>query len=77
LIQENFRDGQRIQEFKLEALTQAGWRNLFTGTTVGYKRIVRFDPVTSSKVKLKITSSRDTPQIATVGLYRIELEIGN
>ncbi len=61
--------GQRICEFSLEALGSAGWKEFARGTTVGYKRLFRFDPVTASKVRLRIFDSRVCPTVSGLGLY--------
>ncbi|MEG1400914.1 alpha-L-fucosidase [Bacteroides sp.] len=70
LLQENITQGQRIEEFMLECLTGSEWRTVATGTTVGFKRILRFDSVTCNKVRITILKSRDVPQLAEVGLYK-------
>ncbi|MBP7053761.1 MAG: alpha-L-fucosidase [Phycisphaerae bacterium] len=61
--------GQRISEFTLEALTSSGWKEFARGTTVGYKRLFRFDPVTASKVRVRILDSRVCPTVSGLGLY--------
>ena len=61
--------GQRISEFSLEALTREGWKEFARGTTVGYKRLFRFDPMTGSKVRLRIHDARVCPTISGLGLY--------
>lgn len=70
LIQENITQGQRVEEFALEYWMDGSWRVAARGTTIGYKRILRFTPVTAKRVRIVITSSRDTPQIAEIGLYQ-------
>ena len=44
------------------------------GTTVGYKRILRFDPVEVEKVRVVVIESRDLPQIAEIGFYKASEE---
>ncbi len=70
-LQENIKMGQRIESFKLEYWDQTTWKEIATGTTVGYKRILRFEPVTTDKVRLHILSSRLNPTIAEFGLYKL------
>ena len=70
-LQENIRIGQRIEEFKLEYLDKGVWKEILRGMTVGYKRIMRFAPVTTNKVRLSILSSRLNPTIAEFGLYKL------
>lgn len=70
LLQENIRVGQRIERFILEYSERGEWKKAAEGTTVGYKRLLRFDPVTASKLRLRILSSRLNPTLAEFGLYK-------
>ena len=70
MLQENFRHGQRVESFILESFDSNGWKEIARGTTIGYKRILRFDPIRADKVRLRITSSRDVPEIIHFGLYK-------
>ena len=69
-LQENIRIGQRIEKFALEYLDGNNWHEIVRGTTVGYKRLLRFHPVTASKVRLRIIASRQPPALAEFGLYK-------
>ena len=70
-LQENIRIGQRIESFKLEYWDKNAWKEVAVATTVGYKRILRFAPVTTNKVRLSILSSRLNPTIAEFGLFKL------
>jgi len=39
------------------------------GTTVGVRRILRFEPVTASRVRLRVTKARACPAVAEVALF--------
>lgn len=70
MIQENIAIGQRIEHFMLEYyVPQKGWVTCAEGTTVGYKRIIKFPEVSASSFRLKILSSRMEPTISEFGLY--------
>jgi alpha-L-fucosidase len=69
-LQENISVGQRIEQFELDYWNGDAWKRIAEGTTVGYKRLIRFDPITTQKVRLKIISSRLNPTIAELGLYQ-------
>jgi alpha-L-fucosidase len=69
MLQENIAIGQRIEKFDLEYWDGTSWKKAAEGTTVGYKRLLQFDPVTTDKVRLKINSSRLNPTIAELGLF--------
>jgi alpha-L-fucosidase len=70
LLQENIRVGQRIEKFIVEYKEGDDWKKLTEGTTVGYKRLLRFPAVTSQAIRIRILSSRLNPTLAEVGLYR-------
>jgi len=68
-LQENIRKGQRIEQFVLEYWVDGEWKKAAEGTTVGYKRLLRFEDVTATQVRLRILSSRLEPHLAEMGLY--------
>ena len=69
LIQEYIKLGQRIKEFEVEAWENNAWRLVASGTTVGYKRILAFDPVSTEKIRIRIKGSRACPVLSRVSLY--------
>jgi alpha-L-fucosidase len=73
MLQENIRVGQRIEEFTLEAWDGIAWRPLARGTTVGYKRLLRFPEATTDRVRLTILRSRTSPTLASFGLFKLAL----
>lgn len=73
-IQENIKIGQRIESFELQYLTDKGaWVTATTGTTVGYKRLLRFPNIKTKMGRLVIHSSRLNPTISEIGFYFIDL----
>ncbi len=70
LLQENIRKGQRVENFVFEYEKDGVWKQLILGTTIGFKRLLRFDEVTAQKLRLRISSSRLNPHIAEVGIYK-------
>ena len=69
LLQENITEGQRIEDFALECWMDNQWKVVAEGTTIGYKRILRFDPVETEKARIVIRQSRDLPQVSEIGVY--------
>jgi alpha-L-fucosidase len=45
------------------------WREVASGTTIGYKRLLRLPAVSASGVRLRITGRRAKPAIAEFGLF--------
>lgn len=69
-LQEPIRRGQRVSSFAVDAWDGTGWTQVSSGSTIGYKRLIRLAaPVTAQRVRLRILGSRATPMISTVGLY--------
>ena len=69
MLQEYIVLGQRIEEFTFEVRTPDGWKQVARGTTVGYKRLLVFDNVTTDKVRLHIVRSRLNPTLCNLGLF--------
>ena len=69
LLKEDITKGQHIESFKVEALVNNKWHYLTEGTTIGYKRLLRFSDCTPTKIKITITSTRATEHISSIGLY--------
>ena len=69
-LQENINIGHRIEQFEMDYWNGDAWQKAAEGTTVGYKRLIQFDPITTEKVRLKILSARLNPTIAELGLYQ-------
>ncbi|MCX6223416.1 MAG: alpha-L-fucosidase [Bacteroidia bacterium] len=67
---ENIRYGQRIEQFSLEIWKEERWREVTRATTAGYSRFLRFEPVTASKVRVRVIQSRSTPAIAFIALHK-------
>jgi len=70
-ISEFFRHGQRVSSFVLEVPEGDSWKPVASGTTIGYRRLLRFPPVTASEARIRIISARDNPEISEIGLYSL------
>lgn len=69
LIQEYIQSGQRVSSFNVESWNGQEWKPLASATTIGYKRILKFDPVKTDKLRLNITASKACPLISNVEVY--------
>ena len=69
VIQEFITRGQAVESWAIETETEAGWAPIARGTTIGYKRIATFPPVTTRRVRLTIEKARASLAISTVGAY--------
>lgn len=68
-LQENIREGQRVEKFRVEYLKNGEWMKLAEGTTIGYKRLLRFETVTTNGLRLVIEQSRAIPVLSEIGAY--------
>ncbi len=72
LTMEWLNDGQHVQKYAIEAWdTKASkWNRIAGGEAIGHKKIDAFDPVTASRVRLRILSSTAEAHIREFQLYR-------
>ncbi len=70
LFQENITTGQRNEKALVEYWNGKSWDKLNEFTTIGYKRLLRFPPVTTTRVRITILKAIDPVQLATVGFYK-------
>jgi alpha-L-fucosidase len=70
MIREPVEYGQRISRFRLETWTEEGWMPVFEGTTIGFKRLIRIPPLTTSQFRLLILEANNTPTLSRIGLFR-------
>lgn len=73
LVQEYITLGQRVKSFKLEGKIDGNWEEITSETTIGYKRILRFDPVEVSALRIKIEDAKARPRISNIEVYRAPL----
>ncbi|MEP7267818.1 MAG: alpha-L-fucosidase [Saprospiraceae bacterium] len=69
LIQEYISLGQRVKSFSIEAFVNNSWKEIDRQTTIGYKRILRFPTLTTSKFRLNILDSKSCPLISNIELF--------
>jgi alpha-L-fucosidase len=69
VLQEYIKLGQRVKSFTVEAWKDGGWQKVAEATTIGYKRILRIDPVATAKIRINIIGSKACPVISNVAIY--------
>ena len=73
MLQEYIPLGQRVKKFAVEYLTAKGeWKPVEQGeetTTIGYKRLLRFQTVSSKGIRVRILDSRGPICINNIGVY--------
>lgn len=69
LVQEFIQLGQRVKSFTVDARINNEWKKVSEGTTIGYKRILKFDPVETDAVRVTIVESKACPVISNIEVY--------
>ena len=72
MIQEDISKGQRVESFLVEAYKDGSWIHMAEGTTVGYKRVVRFSDTRPERIRVTIRSARGVANVAAVSLFYAE-----
>jgi alpha-L-fucosidase len=68
-LREQIRESQRIEVFSINAKTAEGWKKIYSGTTVGYRKICRFHPLETDCLRVTIEQSRLYPTLCFAGAY--------
>jgi len=61
--------GQRVDAFALDRREGGRWTEFAQGTSIGNRRLLRFAPVTSDRVRLRIVRAAAAPALSGFGLY--------
>ena len=71
MIQEYIPMGQRVKSFNVEFREDenAEWKEICSGTTIGYKKMLLFNPVEAAQVRFNILDSYASPQINNVAIF--------
>lgn len=71
-LQENIQVGQRVSSFAVDARVGDSWKEVGNATTIGYRRLLKLpNPVTTNKLRLRITASRALPPaISTFSVHQ-------
>ncbi len=68
-LQEYIRLGQRVKSFTIEAWVNGAWTEVATGTTIGYKRILKITPVETDKIRINIKDAKACPTLSAVDIF--------
>lgn len=69
VIQENIVRGERVREYKLEALEDGQWTTIANGSSIGHKRIEIFSKRNASRIRLVATKAICEPQISKFAVF--------
>ncbi|MBI1765039.1 MAG: alpha-L-fucosidase [Acidobacteria bacterium] len=69
MAQEQIALGQRVKKFSLQIWQNGAYETIAQETTIGYKRLLRFPAVKTSKLKFMIEAAKACPVINNVAVY--------
>lgn len=69
VLAEDLAAGQMVRSFQVEALVEGRWRVLAQGSTIGHKRIVRFDPVAAAQFRVVVRAALGPVHLKAVTLH--------
>ncbi len=69
VLQEYINLGQRVKQFEVEYLSDGEWKLAASGSTIGYKRILKVGPLVTNAIRVHITDARACPVIANLEVY--------
>ena len=61
--------GERVEKHVLDVWIDDHWKEIASGTNIGYKRILRFPEITSEKFRIRVLESRLRPAISAVSAH--------
>lgn len=61
--------GERVEKHAVDAWINGQWQEIATATNIGYKRILRFPEVNTSKIRVRVLESRDTPAFSAISAH--------
>jgi len=70
VLQEYIPLGQRVKNFIVSAEIDGRWQEIDGQSTIGYKRILRFETVTTTKMKIQIMDAKGSIALSNVEMYR-------
>jgi alpha-L-fucosidase len=68
-LREDIARGQVVARYRLDGSDGGPWRLLSRGTTIGYRKLDRFEPTPVRRVRLSIEEAVDPPRPVRIGLY--------
>jgi alpha-L-fucosidase len=61
--------GQRVEAFSVDCWKNGNWVEIAKGTSIGSQRLLKIEPVSSGKIRLRIIKASVSPCISEIGIY--------
>ena len=69
LLQEYIESGQRVISFVVKYWKDGEWKELTSGTTIGYKRLLKFEKTKAQKLRIEIRQSKAPVVLGEIAIY--------
>lgn len=69
MLQEDISRGQRVEAFTVDVRVNGEWKTIAKGSTIGYKRLLRFPDVEADAIRVTIDECRSVANISRVGAF--------
>ncbi len=69
VLQEDLAHGQMVRRFRVEARVADQWVEVSRGTTIGHKRILVFEPVTATGVRVAVEAAMGAVHLKPLAVY--------
>ena len=69
VLQEAIALGQRVESWGVAVDVDGRFETVATGTTIGRKRIVRFEPVKTRRIRVSVTRALACPTLSTIAVF--------
>jgi alpha-L-fucosidase len=68
-LAESIERGQLVARFTVSGFDGASWKDLARGSTIGYARLISFEPSTVSRLRVSIDEALDIPEPIRISAY--------
>jgi alpha-L-fucosidase len=58
-----------VERFTVEAYVDGAWSTVAEGTTIGYKRMLKFEECAAERIRVTINECRATANISNIALF--------
>ena len=70
MIQEYLSMGQRVKSFYFEVFSDGNWEKIYEGSTIGNKRLIRFETQNIEKARFTVNDKKAQIVISNIGLFK-------
>lgn len=74
VLMEDYRKGERVRRYRLEADVQGQWMSVASGYQIGRKRILVFGTVETEALRLVVEDAADMPFLRSMAAFYVEVE---